>query len=500
MKKLLTKLVSIALLCILLVMTVSANTMNFTDVKQKDWFYKSVSYVFENNIMYGVSDTEFGPQVKLSRGMFVTILARLAGTDTNNDLPNPFTDVKNGKYYTNSVKWAYKNNIVVGVTKTTFEPNSDITREQMCVIIERYCTYAGITLEKVKEPVNFIDSTKVSKYARTAVANCQQWGLVSGVKTTGGYNFLPKDNATRAEAATIFKNFDSLVKEQVCKHTETQTVTDIPATCGKDGTGHIVCTKCGETVTASVVIPATKQHTPDDEIVVITQPDCDTDGVGKKVCTVCGLDAELNIKIPAKGHGTFASEVTKQPEFLQNGVKTYSCTVKGCGYSYDEEIPAKTTIKILALGNSFSVDAMEYLWQICEDGGATNVVLGNMYIGGCTLDKHWTNIQNDNYSYTYYTNTNGVWNTQSNTAISKALADEEWDIITVQQASGSSGLPSNYTKLNNILSYLKTAEPNAKVLWHMTWAYQGDSTHDAFPNYNKNQVTMYNAIVETIHS
>ena len=154
-------------------------------------------------------------------------------------------------------------------------------------------------------------------------------------------------------------------------------------------------------------------------------------------------------------------------------------------------------LKILAIGNSFSVDAMQYLWDIASDGGV-RLVLGNLYIGGCSLDTHASNIANNSPAYTYYKNTSGAWSNTASTSVATALADEDWDIITVQQASHHSGMPSTYARLGDILTYLGTNAPQAKIYFHMTWAYQSDSTHSGFANYGGDQMTMYNAILSTV--
>lgn len=168
----------------------------------------------------------------------------------------------------------------------------------------------------------------------------------------------------------------------------------------------------------------------------------------------------------------------------------------GFAFSASADTP-KEPLKILAVGNSFSVDAMQYLWDIAADGGVP-LVLGNLYIGGCTLETHANNIASDSAAYTYYKNTNGVWSSAASTSISTALADEDWDIITVQQASHYSGMPSTYAKLDEILTYLAANAPKAKIYFHMTWAYQGNSTHSGFANYAGDQMTMYNAILSTV--
>ena len=179
-------------------------------------------------------------------------------------------------------------------------------------------------------------------------------------------------------------------------------------------------------------------------------------------------------------------------------MKKFTCTA--CGDTYTESIPATGSLKILAIGNSFSVDAMEYLWDIAKDGGVEEVILGNLYIGGCSLDKHASNMADGSAAYTYYKNYSGKWYSSKSASIQVALENEEWDIITVQQASGSSGVASTYTKLADILAYLAEKVPDAEVYWHMTWAYQQDSTHKEFSKYDSNQMTMYNAILNTVKS
>ncbi len=159
-----------------------------------------------------------------------------------------------------------------------------------------------------------------------------------------------------------------------------------------------------------------------------------------------------------------------------------------------EAVESKS-LKVLAIGNSFSVDAMEYLWNICDSAGYDDVVLGNLYIGGCSLDTHWSNMQSGASAYEYYVNEFGYW-TKTKKSILYALEYEEWDIITIQQVSQDSGRPETFNNLQNILDYVNQHKknPDAKIYWHMTWAYQTGSTHSGFSNYSKDQIKMYNAI------
>lgn len=158
-------------------------------------------------------------------------------------------------------------------------------------------------------------------------------------------------------------------------------------------------------------------------------------------------------------------------------------------------------MSVLAIGNSFSVDAMQYLYDILASDGATGIVLGNLYIGGCTLETHSNHFLANDGAYTYYENTSGSWTKTTSAAPLTALDERDWDYITIQQASGSSGLPGTYNPyLDNIVGIVRQHCPDARILWHMTWAYQSNSSHKEFPNYGSDQMQMYNAIVSTVQS
>jgi len=160
--------------------------------------------------------------------------------------------------------------------------------------------------------------------------------------------------------------------------------------------------------------------------------------------------------------------------------------------------PEPKTIKILSIGNSFSDDATQWLGYILMDMGYTSIYLGNLYIGGCSIDTHWANAQSGEKVYDYRISRFGTW-TSSKQSLEFGITNQEWDIITVQQVSGNSGQPETYGNLQNLLDFINSKKKNAdaKVFWHMTWAYEGDSTHSDFPKYSSDQMTMYNAIVNT---
>lgn len=157
-------------------------------------------------------------------------------------------------------------------------------------------------------------------------------------------------------------------------------------------------------------------------------------------------------------------------------------------------------IKILAIGNSFSEDAIEhYLYGLAKAGGI-KVIIGNLYIGGAPLDLHWKNASTDKSAYEYRkVDVDGKKERFPKTSISKALADEDWDYISFQQASPKSGQADTYVEpLPLLFKYVKerATNPNVKYVLHQTWAYAQNSTHKGFANYNKDQMTMYNGIID----
>ncbi len=151
-------------------------------------------------------------------------------------------------------------------------------------------------------------------------------------------------------------------------------------------------------------------------------------------------------------------------------------------------------LRILAIGNSFSQDATAYLHSIANADGV-DITVVNLYIGGCSLETHWNNILEDKAAYEY--ERNGL-STGRFISIKEALLEEEWDYVTLQQVSSESGIiDSYYPYITNLSEYVTQLAPQAIQLLHQTWAYELDSDHGGFINYNKDQWNMYDKIVET---
>lgn len=156
-------------------------------------------------------------------------------------------------------------------------------------------------------------------------------------------------------------------------------------------------------------------------------------------------------------------------------------------------------VRILAIGNSFSEDAVESnLYELAKEKNQ-KVIIGNLYVGGASLALHKSNIENNKDAYQYRKiDTTGKRVPMLNKSIAFALADESWDYISFQEGSANSGqLQTVQASLPAVYAFVKAnaTNPHVKYVYHQTWAYAKNSTHSAFPNYNKDQLTMYNAIV-----
>ena len=150
----------------------------------------------------------------------------------------------------------------------------------------------------------------------------------------------------------------------------------------------------------------------------------------------------------------------------------------------------KTEWKILAIGNSFSQDAAKYLQPMAQSAGRDlNIV--NLYIGGCPLEHHWNNASNDAPLYDH--ERNGA-EADCKCSIRQALQEDGWDVVTLQQASGDSGVKESYEPyLRELSAYVKGLAPQAAQWIHQTWAYESDSTHPHFSRYD-GQEGMYQAL------
>ncbi len=279
MKKLFKITIFVTLFCLL-----SVSAFGFTDVADTDWFSADVDYVISESLFNGTGDDTFSPNDTMTRGMFITVLGRMAGVSSEvkiggvvtksgvnvrsepntesdvvdvldtgyeleiigtvndwynvkfgnytgyirNDLmemsDSLFSDVSNTEYYAPYVAWAHENGIASGTSVETFSPDLPITREDICVLLFRYSDYAELSLPTVNQRAVFTDNSEISFSA--SVYALQQAGVING-RSDG--SFAPKDSATRAEVASIFHRFGTMEAEvEAPEETVTPEVTNPP--------------------------------------------------------------------------------------------------------------------------------------------------------------------------------------------------------------------------------------------------------------------------------
>ena len=179
--------------------------------------------------------------------------------------------------------------------------------------------------------------------------------------------------------------------------------------------------------------------------------------------------------------------------------------------SYNVQVKPANKLKVLMIGNSYADDTINYAYEIAKNVGIPeeNILIADIYIGGCSLATHWSNAQSNAPAYRFGLEKEG-WFDSSNTnwTMEQAIMYTDWDFITLQQNSGNSGGPSSYSCLQDLMNYVydvatdeinnPNANPDVKLVWHQTWAYQQGTTADAFKKHNYDQMTMYNDIMSCL--
>jgi len=181
-----------------------AGRLPFLDVNEDHWFYDDVVYVYENGLMNGVSDTRFGHETSITRGMIVTILGRRDGVHEDEYPSCAFADVADSAYYAPFIEWARQNDIVRGVSADRFEPNRAVSRQEIAAILYRYAGFAGYELPNSRPYEDFTDEAGIASYAIGPVRALYSAGVINGKP---GGRFDPRGVATRAEAAAMIHRF-----------------------------------------------------------------------------------------------------------------------------------------------------------------------------------------------------------------------------------------------------------------------------------------------------
>ena len=183
----------------------TSEPLPFHDVGSIDWFYESVRYVYDNELMTGLNETTFGPYENLARAQFAVILHRMNGSP-DMEYTNKFPDVADNQWYTDAILWASDIGVVTGYEDTgKFGPGDNINREQMAVMMYRYANYLGYDTSARADISKYTDAGNVNEFSKEAMS----WAVGEGI-ITGKYNETqldPQGNASRAECATIIMRF-----------------------------------------------------------------------------------------------------------------------------------------------------------------------------------------------------------------------------------------------------------------------------------------------------
>lgn len=183
----------------------SCTGLPYYDVSARDWFCPGIRFTFENSLMNGTSRTTFEPDATMTRAMLVTVLWRHEGSPAVG--VNRFTDVPNGAYYTQAVAWAAEKGVVNGVSPDKFDPDGNVTRQQMAAILYRYAGTRGEDLSPSATLSDFPDAAQVQGYARAPMQWCVALGYIGGDRIDGVNYLSPSGFATRAQVATILMRY-----------------------------------------------------------------------------------------------------------------------------------------------------------------------------------------------------------------------------------------------------------------------------------------------------
>ena len=169
------------------------------------WAEGAIEYCAAKGIFHGSSDGLFMPDEKMTRAMFVTVLWNMAG-NPETEYKAGFSDVSEDAWYSEAVDWAYENGLVRGISSDAFAPGCNISREQVCVLLDHYAAFAGHVLKK-DITVYFSDKESISSWAEASVVSCASAGIINGYPDQ---RFGPGGDATRAECCAILRNYCSL--------------------------------------------------------------------------------------------------------------------------------------------------------------------------------------------------------------------------------------------------------------------------------------------------
>ena len=187
----------------------------YTDINRKQWYHTAADFVIRSGLM-GSTKTDtltFEPETKVSRAMVASILYRMAANGETISYCGTFSDVAAGKWYTPAIEWCAKYGLASGKGDGTFDPNGNVTRQELAVFMMKMAEYLGKDTSGRNDLNAFSDAAKVPSWAKTYVQWAVDAGLISGKVVNGKTCLSPKDNATRAEIASIIMRFVQNITE-----------------------------------------------------------------------------------------------------------------------------------------------------------------------------------------------------------------------------------------------------------------------------------------------
>lgn len=176
------------------------NEVSFADTEGR-WSEQSIQFAASRGIFVGVGNNEFNPTGVMNRAMIITVLYRLAGAPKVSG-SSGYTDVKDGRWYSDAVQWGKENGIILGYGNGAFGVDDSVTREQLCTMLLRFLSYMGYDLSEVAAPTAFDDADDIAGWAETAVGFCQTSGLIYGMPDG---TFRPGEGTTREQCCAIME-------------------------------------------------------------------------------------------------------------------------------------------------------------------------------------------------------------------------------------------------------------------------------------------------------
>lgn len=181
---------------------IAYNEKSFEDISA-NWAKGEITYLAAREVVKGKGEGTFAPNAEITRAEFVQILANLSGDDISAKSGAHMGDVTEADWYNKAVGWAMEKGITAGDGTGKFNPNANITRQEMAVMLDRYLKNSELKLTEKAKAVTFKDNHAIASYADAAIASMQKLGVINGVKVGDGYEFKPTAEASRAEASKM---------------------------------------------------------------------------------------------------------------------------------------------------------------------------------------------------------------------------------------------------------------------------------------------------------